>query len=86
MAVFFRAMFEDYMDEVFNSCMNRMGTMLDAVCTPLVLHDVCEDGYTVIEQLIDDTVFSFSFQVLECMLKDLEEILVFRAHKDGEEG
>ena len=52
----------------------------------LVLHDVCEDGYTVIEQLIDDTVFSFSFQVLECMLKDLEEILVFRAHKDGEEG
>lgn len=81
-------MFEDYMDEVFSSCMNRMGTIrtvLDAVCTPLVLHDVCEDGYTVIEQLIDDTVFSLSFQVLECMLKDLEKTLVFRAHKDGEE-
>ena len=39
----------------------------------------------MIEQLIDDTVFSFSFQLLKCMLKDLEEILVFRAHKDREE-
>ena len=76
------------MHEVFSSSMNRMGTIrtvLDAVCTPLVLHDVCEDGCTVIEQLIDNTIFSLSFQVLECMLNDLEETLLCKALKDGEE-
>ena len=76
------------MDDAFSSCMNRMGTIrtvLDAVCTPLVLHDVCEHGYTVAEQLINDTIFSLSFQVLECMLKDLEETLACNALKDGEE-
>ena len=76
------------MREVFSSSMNRMGTIrtvLDAVCTPLVLHDVCEDGCTVIKQLIDDTIFSLSFQVLECMLNDLEETLLCKALKDGEE-
>lgn len=42
--------------------------MLDAIRTPLTLGDLAEDAETLVEEFVDNTVFSLGLQIFESML------------------
>jgi hypothetical protein len=54
----------------------KIFTVLHAICAPLILCDVCEDGWSLVKQLIHDPVFRIHFQVLERVLKVFDENVI----------
>lgn len=52
--------------------------MLNAVCSPLVLRDLAEDGGTLIEELLDNTVLRVILKVFEGVLKGSDDELASR--------
>ena len=70
-AMLFRPMFKNY-NALINSSRRQIEvslTVLNAVRAPLTFGNLTENDRSLIEKLIDNAVFSFSFKILESMLR-----------------